>query len=114
MNTKKNIGFPMFSIGYITLIISVMLYIFSDFNFSVYTFAVGVVLTIIGRFLTLPSPDNFRIKRLNNMLALGALLLVGTAYLMFIDNNAWAITLTISAFIDIFTTYRYPDKKENK
>lgn len=111
---KNKIGFPLFVVGYIILIASVLVFIFSDLRFAVYSFSVGVVLTIVGRFLTLPSPDNFRIRRLNNILAVGALLLAGTAYLMFINNNAWAITLTISAFIDIFTTYRYPDKKENK
>lgn len=63
--------------------------------------------------MTLPRTDDFRIRRLNNLLAISAILILVTAYLMYLNQNIWAITLTIAAFIDLFTTFRYP-KVDNR
>ena len=37
---------------------------------------------------------------------IGAGCLLGTIYLMYVGNNAWAVTLIISAFIDIWVSFR--------
>lgn len=104
----KRTGFYLYSTGYIVIIAATLVYIFSDWHWAAIIFGVGAVAATVGRYLTLPAATNFRIKRLNNMLAISAVLMLATAYLMFIEENIWAITLTIAAFIDIFTTFRYP------
>lgn len=109
---NSKLGFPLYAAGYITLIVSTLVYIFTDWIPASLIFAVGAVCAIIGRYLILPEPSDFRIKRLNNMLGISAILIISTAYLMYIGENVWAITLTLAAFIDIFTTFRYPKNKQ--
>lgn len=105
---SSKIGFPLYAIGYVTLIASTLVYIFAEWTPISFVFAIGAVCAIVGRYLILPEPSDFRIKRLNNMLGISAILIIATAYLMYLEENVWAITLTIAAFIDIFTTFRYP------
>jgi hypothetical protein len=74
-------------------------------------FSVGAALSIFGRLLTLPQSEDFRVRRLNNMLAVSAVLVLISAYLMFKGENIAILTLFISAFIDIYTSFRYPKEK---
>ncbi|MFI3297627.1 MAG: hypothetical protein R3Y59_08395 [bacterium] len=114
MRDKKSILKVLFGISYIGLIGSVFTYIICTggnvATIASYAFAVCAVILTASRSFLLPSANDFRVKRLNGMLAIGALLLIATAYLLIINNNIWAITLTIAAFIDIFTSYRYPQE----
>ncbi len=111
----KKYGFTIYAIGYIVIIIAVIGFIFNPigslFAYIPYIFAAGAALSIIGRVLTLPQSNDFRVRRLNNMLAVSAMLIMGSAYLMFKGENIAILTLFISAFIDIYTSFRYP--KEN-
>lgn len=111
MKQSNKSGIILYGIGYSAIIIATLLHIFEVWQHTPYIFAVAAVVTIVGRYLTLPRSDNFRVRRLNNMLAISAILLAATAYLMFLGENVWAITLTIAAFIDIFTTFRYPKER---
>lgn len=104
--------FALYIVGYIIIIISALL-VMLDFQRAQYAFLGGVLIMILGRYLTLPKVDDFRAKRLNNMLAVGALLLIASCYFMFSQNNAWVITLFISAIIDLYTALRYPTIKDN-
>ena len=110
----KKYGFPLYAIGYIIIIVAVIGFIFNPINslfaYIPYLFSVGAVLSIIGRVLTLPQSDDFRVRRLNNMLAISAVLIIGSAYLMFKGENLCILTLFISAFIDIYTSFRHPKK----
>lgn len=111
----KKYGFTLYAIGYIIIIVAVIGFIFNPisylFDYIPYIFSAGAALSIVGRVLTLPQSDDFRVRRLNNMLAVSAILIIGSAYLMFKGENIAILTLFISAFIDIFTSFRYP--KEN-
>ena len=111
----KKYGFPLYAIGYIVIIVAVIGFIFNPigslFAYIPYLFSVGATLSIIGRVLTLPQSDDFRVRRLNNMLAVSAILIIGSAYLMFKGENLCILTLFISAFIDIYTSFRYPKEK---
>ena len=111
----KKYGFPLYAIGYVVIIVAVIGFIFNPisslFAYIPYLFSVGAALSIIGRVLTLPQSDDFRIRRLNNMLAVSAVLIIGSAYLMFKGENLCILTLFISAFIDIYTSFRYPKEK---
>ncbi len=111
----KKYGFPLYAAGYIIVIIAVIGFIFNPIVslhiYIPYIFSIGATFSIIGRLLTLPQSDNFRVRRLNNMLAVSAVLVLISAYLIFKNENIAILTLFISAFIDIFTSFRYP--KEN-
>ena len=108
----KKYGFPLYTIGYVVIIIAVIGFVFNPiaslFAYIPYIFSVGASLSIIGRLLTLPQSDDFRVRRLNNMLAVSAILVLVSAYLMFKGENMAIIALFISAFIDIYTSFRYP------
>lgn len=111
----KKYGFPLYAIGYIIIIIAVIGFIFNPINviypYIPYIFSVGATLSIFGRLLTLPQSEDFRVRRLNNMLAVSAVLVLISAYLMFKGENIAILTLFISAFIDIYTSFRYPKEK---
>lgn len=112
----KKYGFPLYAAGYIIVIIAVIGFIFNPiaslYVYIPYIFSAGAAFSIIGRLLTLPQSDDFRVRRLNNMLAVSAVLVLISAYLMFKEENLCILTLCISAFIDIYTSFRYP--KETK
>jgi hypothetical protein len=46
------------------------------------------------------------------MLAISAVLILISAYLMFKGENYCILLLFISAFIDIYTSFRYPTDKK--
>ena len=108
----KKYGSPLYAIGYIVIIIAIIGFVFNPiaslFAYIPYVFSVGAGLSIVGRLLTLPQSDDFRVRRLNNMLAVSAILIVVSAYLMFKGENMAILALFISAFIDIYTSFRYP------
>ena len=110
----KKYGFPLYAIGYIIIIIAVIGFIFNPISslstYIPYVLSIGAVFSIIGRILTLPQSEDFRVRRLNNMLAVSAILIIVSAYLMFKGENFCILTLFISAFIDIYTSFRYPQK----
>ena len=112
----KKYGFPLYATGYVIIIFAVIGFIFNPINslstYIPYFFSAGATLSILGRILTLPQSDDFRVRRLNNMLALSAILVIGAAYLMFKGENYCILLLFISAFIDIYTSFRYPTDKK--
>ena len=112
----KKYGFPLYAIGYVIIIVAVIGFIFNPiaslYTYIPYIFSAGAALSIIGRILTLPQSDDFRVRRLNNMFALSAILIVGAAYLMFKGENYCILLIFISAFIDIYTSFRYPTDKK--
>lgn len=111
----KKYGFPLYAIGYVVIIVAVIGFIFNPisslFAYIPYLFSIGAALSIFGRVLTLPQSNDFHVRRLNNMLAVSAVLIIGSAYLMFKGENLCILTLFISAFIDIYTSFRYPKEK---
>lgn len=111
----KKYSFTLYAIGYIVIIIAVIGFIFNPIasisSYIPYIFSIGAAFSIIGRLLTLPQSDDFRVRRLNNMLAVSAVLVLVSAYLMFKGENLSILTLFISAFIDIYTSFRYPKNK---
>lgn len=112
----KKYGFPLYATGYIIVIFAVIGLVFNPitslYAYIPYIFSVGAFISIVGRMLTLPQSDDFRVRRLNNMLALSAILIIGAAYLMFKGENYCILLILISAFIDIYVTFRYPTDKK--
>lgn len=105
-------AFVLYVVGYILVIISTLLFIFQKYigleEYIPYLFCAGVAVAIVGRIFTLPKAEGFRQKRLNILLAVAAVLLLASAYLMVKNNHAFIIALIITAFIDLFTAIRYP------
>jgi len=114
MTKLQKISIPFF-IGYLLLIAGAVLHIMNN-EFSVYIFGTGVAINLIFRFLLLPKQTDKRIRRLNNQQFLVAVFLIITCYLMWVDDKAyksyWVITLIISAIIDLWLTFRYPEAKK--
>lgn len=108
----KKYGFPLYVVGYIIIIVAVIGFVFNPMTllsvYIPYIFSIGAVFSILGRLFTLPQSDDFRVRRLNNMLAVSAILVLVSAYLMFKGENLSILTLFISAFIDIYASFRYP------
>ena len=119
MTNINKISIPFF-IGYLLMIVGAVLRII-DNKYSVFVFGAGVVINLIFRFLLLPRADDKRIRRLNNQQFFVAVFLILTCYLMWLDKsfwimksiwigkNTWVITLIISAVIDLWLTFRYPE-----
>lgn len=82
-----------------------------NFPYATYAFAVGAVGIIYLRVTNLNSSENFRIRRLNKILAFSTILLIASGYLMFIKHNAWAVTLLLSAIFDLIVSYRMPKQQ---
>ena len=94
-----------FIASYIGILIGAALHIF-DLTAGFWIFTVSAIVFVVTRIITLPKTDDKRTRRLYAQLMIGAGCLLGTIYLMYVGNNAWAITLVISAFIDIWVSFR--------
>lgn len=112
--TSKKLSIPFF-IGYLLMIAGAVLQVFNN-EFSVYVFGVGVAINLIFRFLLLPRQVDKRVRRLNNQQFFVAVFLIITCYLMWVEDKTyksyWVITLIISAVIDLWLTFRYPNENE--
>ena len=95
-----------FVVGYISIIAGALLHIF-EWQWSVWLFGAGVVLSIVSRMLSLPKTNDRRIRRLYGQLFFGALCLMGSTYLMYIGHNAWVLPLLITSFIDVWVSFRW-------
>lgn len=88
-------------------------YLFFSKEYVIVAFGLGVIGSLYIKIKTLPRDADFRIKRLQKIQALSAVLLLGTVYLMYIEHNAWIITLILSAIIDLIVSFRMPKENEN-
>ncbi len=82
-------------------------------TFAPYVFSVAaaglIVLKILSLKNTNTSKADFRVRRLNNIQAIAAVLLIFSAYLMFVKNNFWALALILSAIFDLVVVFRMPE-----
>jgi len=116
---NKKLGFWLFATGAVIVLLSTIAYVFFGAGFLIgwrlrlmmtvrWVMIAGVVLNVVGRVMTLPKTDDFRVKRLNNLLALSSVFLVAAAYFMFTGKAACIAFILISAFIDLWVTFRMP------
>ncbi|MDR3705913.1 MAG: hypothetical protein P4L28_08430 [Paludibacteraceae bacterium] len=97
----------------IIVILSIVAFIYSQ-QFALYTYAAGALGMTILRVSSLSSAKDSRVRRLNNIQALSAILLLGAAYLMYIKFYGWLIAIVISAVIDLYVSFRMPSEKEKE
>ncbi len=99
-----------FIISGILLIGGAILFLFNQ-NLAVIGFGLGTIGSLYVRIKNLTKSSDFRIKRLQKIQALSAILLLGTVYLMYIKSDAWIIALILSAIIDLIISYRMPNEE---
>ncbi len=94
----------------VIVVASTIAYI-ANIPYATYSFCLGAIGMIVCKIIGTKKSDDIRIRRLQKIQAFGAMLLIGTAYLMFINHKAWVIPLVLSAAFDLIVSYRMP--KEN-
>ena len=119
---KQKIGFWLYAVGAVGLLIAVAALVFFGGGFLIgwrlrlimamrWVMAVSAALNVAGRIMTLPATDDYRQKRLNNITALSSVMIIGAVYFLFTYKPAWTIALVlISALIDLWISFRSPKK----
>lgn len=110
---SKKTGFYVYAIGAVVVLLC-MIYIVifqkmipSFMEYCPWAFAVGAAMDIVGKISTLPKTDDFRIRRLNNLLAVSSVLLLAASYFLFKGKIGYMVVLVLlSAFIDLWYTIR--------
>lgn len=108
---KNKFGFPAYAIGSILIVAATLCFVIRPASATVATlvpwvFAFGVLFNIVGRILTLPIPNNRRVRRLNGLMALSAILLILAAYLIFKASHLCILAILISAVTDLWFSIR--------
>ena len=73
-----------------------------------YIFAVGAAGMSVIRLITPYRGKNTRMRRLVLIELLATLMLIFASYLMFKGGNDWIVLLTISAFLQLYTSIAIP------
>ncbi|MBQ8565294.1 MAG: hypothetical protein IJ442_05635 [Bacteroidaceae bacterium] len=73
-----------------------------------YIFAVGAAGMSVIRLITPYRGKNTRLRRLSMIELLATLTLIFASYLMFKGGNDWIVLLTISAFLQLYTSIAIP------
>jgi len=102
-----------FAIGAILVLVGTILQISGNW-IAPYLVGTGALIIFVFRIVFAPKSDNFRIRRLMRMQLISTFFLLASAYLMFTNEprNAWALTLFLAAFLDIFVVWRMPKEEE--
>lgn len=79
-----------------------------------YVFAVGAAGLSVIRLITPYRGKNTRLRRLTLIELLATLMLLFASYLMFQDGNDWIVLLTISAFLQLYTSIVIPREREKE
>ena len=79
-----------------------------------YVFAVGAAGMSVIRLITPYRGKNTRLRRLTLIELLATLMLLFASYLMFQDGNDWIALLTISAFLQLYTSIVIPREREKE
>ena len=79
-----------------------------------YVFAVGAAGMSVIRLITPYRGKNTRLRRLTLIELLATLMLLFASYLMFQDGNHWIVLLTISAFLQLYTSIVIPREREKE
>lgn len=97
------------------LLLSAVFYT-TNWHFIPYIYAIsGAGVAVV--FLTSPyQGENLRLKRLNIQMAIAAILLPVSSYLMFKDKNEWFVCLLVSALLQAYVIFvkDYEEKKNKK
>ena len=87
-------------------ILPVLQFRINDILIAPFIFSLGVAGVLTGRYMQPMASDDFRIKRLRIQQFISSSLLVVSAYLMFVEDGRWALSLLIAAMIELVVALR--------
>lgn len=77
-----------------------------------YVYCVGALLFVAMQMADRYEGTDLVVKRLRRQQLFGAVMLLVTGVLMFVErHNGWIATLTIAALLELYTAFRMPDKQ---
>lgn len=77
-----------------------------------YIFAIGAAGMSVIRLITPYRGENTRMRRLILIQLLATLMLLFASFLMFRGGNDWIVLLTISAFLQLYTSIAIPQEEK--
>jgi hypothetical protein len=101
----------LYGVGYVLLMVGTVLY-FSEYKVAPYLFSLGGVCLIVVRVVLPIDQSDFRTKRLNKIHAFATLVLVASAYGMFVHYYLWLAGLLVSTILDLYISFRLPKKEK--
>lgn len=105
---KINIKDIIFKASAMLVVVGAVLPLFVFEEWVPYIFAVGAAGMSTIRLITPYRGKNVRMRRLVLIELLATLMLLFTSYLMFKGGNDWIVILTISAFLQLYTSIAIP------
>ncbi|GAT62723.1 hypothetical protein [Paludibacter jiangxiensis] len=102
----------MYGAGYLLLMIATVFY-FSQIKVAPYIFSLGVLFLVVVRVVLPIDQSDFRTRRLNKIHAFATLVLVASAYGMFIHHYLWIAGLLIATILDLYISFRLPKQKQS-
>ncbi|MBQ5775562.1 MAG: hypothetical protein IIW06_00980 [Bacteroidaceae bacterium] len=111
---KSNIKDIIFKASAMLVVVGALLPLFVFEEWVPYVFAVGAAGMSVIRLITPYRGKNTRLRRLTLIELLATLILLFASYLMFQDGNDWIVLLTISAFLQLYTSIVIPREREKE
>ncbi|MBB3187040.1 hypothetical protein [Microbacter margulisiae] len=102
-----------YGLGYILLIIGTILY-FEKQAVAPFLFSLGAVFLLVVRIILPIDSVNFKTKRLNTIHAFATLILLASAYGMFVHYYLWIAGLCLSTLIDLYVSFRLPKHNQQE
>lgn len=90
------------------VVVGAVLPLFLSNEWVYYIFAVGAAGMSVIRLITPYRGKNLRMRRLVLIELLATLMLLFASFLMFKGGNEWVVILTISAFLQLYTSIFIP------
>jgi len=102
---SKKIINSLFAIGSVLVLVASVL-VMENVAWGKYVFATGAAFFIFSRMKMTYNGDDFRLKRLNRMYFLSALLLVAASFMQFKGLRSWVAVLLMVAITELYTSLR--------
>ncbi|HOI26390.1 MAG: hypothetical protein M0P12_06480 [Paludibacteraceae bacterium] len=102
-----------FAFGAILVLVGAIIQMF---KLAIMGIPISAILILVGGLCMLFSrgfnviPDDTRLKRLKFQEFISNILIILSAYLIFINDTRWMITLLIGAVVELWVTYRMPEE----
>jgi hypothetical protein len=99
-----------YGLGYTLLILGTIFY-YEKYSVAPFLFSLGAVFLLVVRVVLPIDSATVHTKRLNMIHAFSTLVLLASAYGMFVHYYLWIAGLLLSTMIDLYVSFRLPNKK---
>jgi hypothetical protein len=100
-----------YGLGYVLLMLGTIFY-YEKLPVAPFLFSLGAVFLLVVRVVLPIDSTNYKTKRLNMIHAFSTLVLLASAYGMFVHYYLWIAGLLLSTLIDLYVSFRLPKKEE--